>query len=194
MPSIALSGSRPKLAGAIALPVEILGKDPAPNNSDKTIEYRICVSGLNPPAFTVEDCSTTNDSPTVTTSNSFAWARVGDTVSGTGIPAETTIAAIVSDTEITLSEDATATGTVTLTIDPPAYDATIMGLKIGLSASGANLSAEVGLYAYSGANSHGPNDDELPTDDESAAQIGVVGGTVNLDSFLTLARVPRTNS
>jgi hypothetical protein len=51
--------------------------------------------------------------------------RVGQLISGTGIPAATTIAAIISATEITLSQTATATNTgqtLTVTDQPTAYD------------------------------------------------------------------------
>jgi len=45
----------------------------------------------------------------------FQADDVGRAVTGTGIPASTTIASVESDTEATLSQAATATGTITMT-------------------------------------------------------------------------------
>lgn len=67
---------------------------------------------------TVSDGATTNSSPTLTSaSGAFTANDVGAPISGTGIPANTTIAAVVSSTSVTLSANATATGTgVSVTI------------------------------------------------------------------------------
>jgi hypothetical protein len=63
-------------------------------------------------------CNTTNTSTTVVTSFTGAiW--VGQPVSGSGIPAGTTVASITNDTTFELSQAATATATgVTLTFSP----------------------------------------------------------------------------
>lgn len=63
--------------------------------------------------------TTASGSPTVTAIASTAKLLVGQPVSGVGVPANTTIAAIVSSTSITLSANATANGSgVTLTFAP----------------------------------------------------------------------------
>jgi hypothetical protein len=69
-------------------------------------------------ARTVTDGVTTNASTTVTSATAkFVASDVGRGISGAGIPAGTTIATVVSATEITLSAAATATATgVTLTL------------------------------------------------------------------------------
>ena len=54
--------------------------------------------------------NTTNDSTAVTGISSTASLSVGMAVSGTGIPAGTTVAGITSSTAVTLSASATATG------------------------------------------------------------------------------------
>jgi hypothetical protein len=63
-------------------------------------------------------CNTTNTSTTVTTAFTGAiW--VGQPVSGSGIPASTTVASITNDTTFELSQAATATASgVTLAFTP----------------------------------------------------------------------------
>lgn len=77
------------------------------------------------PSFTVASCTTTNGSAQVTAS-SFAGVEVGDTVTGTGIPGSTTVTEVGSGT-ITISNNATASGTVTLTFATTYY----LGLNTG---------------------------------------------------------------
>lgn len=64
-----------------------------------------------------KSCSTTNGSSTVIIADSVSATdlRVGMIVNGTGIPTNSTITAIVSESEITISQNATATGGATLT-------------------------------------------------------------------------------
>jgi hypothetical protein len=66
---------------------------------------------------TVALCGLTNTSATVTTSNNFTTGFIvpGMVVSGTGIPADTRVASIESNTSLTLTNAATTTDTVTLT-------------------------------------------------------------------------------
>lgn len=66
----------------------------------------------------VQSCDTTISDPTLTVEDSSVLS-VGMAVSGTGIPALTTILAIVDPTTITLSDDATVTGTddITFSLD-----------------------------------------------------------------------------
>ncbi|MDP5182173.1 P22 phage major capsid protein family protein [Blastococcus sp. BMG 814] len=67
---------------------------------------------------TVTDGATTSADKTVTSATAnFTAGDVGSAISGTGIPAGTTIASVTSPTEVELSANATATGAgVTLTI------------------------------------------------------------------------------
>jgi len=66
----------------------------------------------------VANCTTTNGSAVVTTTGNFntAGVKVDQKVTGTGIPAGTYVQSVDSDTQITLSQNATADGTVTLTL------------------------------------------------------------------------------
>lgn len=70
--------------------------------------------------LTVEDCKTTSGSNVVSSTNSFTSTGVfvGQAVVGTGIPNGTTVSAVKS-TRITLSNAATASGTVTLSFPEP---------------------------------------------------------------------------
>lgn len=75
---------------------------------------------LNPVGVFTASGTTTNGSPTVTFAQTFAAMGAGMTVTGTGIPADTTIVSAleVSGTwTVTLDKNATASGTVTLTFD-----------------------------------------------------------------------------
>lgn len=68
--------------------------------------------------ITSADAVTTNNDKTVTSASAdFVAADVGRLISGTNIPASTTIASVTSESEIELSANATAGGTgITLTI------------------------------------------------------------------------------
>lgn len=67
----------------------------------------------------VANCTTTNASVIVTTTGSFSGYSEGQPVSGTGIAAGTVILEITSSTQMVLSKEATASGTVSLTITTP---------------------------------------------------------------------------
>ena len=77
------------------------------------------VTGRTPEGRTITGVGTTLGAATVTApANSFHEEDTGRTVTGTGIPANTTIASVQSPTGATLSANATATGTVTVTLGP----------------------------------------------------------------------------
>jgi hypothetical protein len=63
---------------------------------------------------TTKSGTTSNTLPTVTVANADYLVK-GMTVTGTGIPANTTILSVDSETQFTLSNNATASGVVTLT-------------------------------------------------------------------------------
>ena len=68
---------------------------------------------------TIASVTTATGSPNISTTNSFAALSVGQTITGNGIPSETTILAIPTNTTIVLSKRATASGTVTVTVKTP---------------------------------------------------------------------------
>lgn len=76
------------------------------------------VSGTTMSAIGVftQSATTTSGLPTVTLSAANTNVGIGQLVTGTGIPASTTVTAVVGTT-VTLSNNASASGTVTLTFD-----------------------------------------------------------------------------
>jgi hypothetical protein len=67
------------------------------------------------PTTAYASCTTTNGSAVVTMASTTGLSA-GMPITGTGIPASTTILSVDSATQITLSANATASGTVTLTV------------------------------------------------------------------------------
>ncbi|MEH1786891.1 MAG: hypothetical protein V7L23_15260 [Nostoc sp.] len=151
---------------------------------------------IDPPAFTIA-ATTATGNVSVSTSASFAGVRVGDVVTGTGIATDqpVTVVAVVSNTVIHLSEAATASGTVTLTFNPPAVTATYYGIELQHTYSGSivTLSAIV-LHKFDGTLGGTAG---LPSN--STAKINLVpvsgspGGALGFDTeaFLTNLRVPK---
>ncbi len=70
----------------------------------------------------VIECTTASGDATVTTANT-ADLRAGTGVTGTGIPASTTILSVTNATTFELSQNATASGTVNLTFDTAVFEA-----------------------------------------------------------------------
>ena len=68
------------------------------------------------PSFTFTG-TTTISTDSITTTNTQGLV-IGQPISGTGIPAGAYITAIVTNTSITMSDDATASGSVTITVSP----------------------------------------------------------------------------
>lgn len=83
--------------------------------------YRALTAGC--PVFnlsTTSSSSTTNGSNAVTGLDDTTQLCIGMKITGTGIPANTTISGITGATAITMNNNATATGTPTLTFNTPA--------------------------------------------------------------------------
>ncbi|ONH30622.1 polysaccharide deacetylase family protein [Pseudofrankia asymbiotica] len=95
-----------------------------------------------------EDFATTNGSTTVSSGSAgFRADDVGISISGTGIPAATTIASIVSPTQATMSAAATASGTnAAVTLDRP--------LSLGVTAAGE-------MRLYNGLSIYGTQSQEV---------------------------------
>lgn len=84
-----------------------------------------CATQGDVPSRIVTDGATTNGSPNVTSATAnFTATDQGSPISGTGIPAASTILTVTSSTQVVISANATATGSaLSLTIGTP--DATI---------------------------------------------------------------------
>lgn len=87
----------------------------------------VTVTGFDTNGRSFTDGGTTNASPTLTSTSQaqFNQGDVGRSVSGTNIPANTTILSVQSATSCTMSANATATGSaLTITIGGPNYAGT----------------------------------------------------------------------
>lgn len=125
--------------------------------------------------------------------------RVGDVVdtSPSGdFPASTTVLSVDSDEQITISANPSAqNGDTTLTITPPAIDATVGIVEIQVANAGQVLQLKPIVHLYDGTQSADPSGtgyDELTTA-EAANQITYANATVDLDTYLTNIRNARTN-
>lgn len=141
-----------------------------------------------PTSFTVASCSTTNEAVSVSTTNTFEKVRVGNPVTGTGIPDDTVVDAIALDKKtITLSNPATATGTVTLTFAPEAVSSTVLALKVILQSAGSAINMNVTGYSYDGSLLDTP-----ATDMNSSAKSNMMTlGKADIDKILTNLQVFR---
>lgn len=75
------------------------------------------VTGRSTETRTIGSVGTTNTSAAITgPAGSFNKGDAGRPISGTGIPAATTVLSVTSGTAATLSANATATGTITATV------------------------------------------------------------------------------
>lgn len=101
--------------------------------------------------FTVASCVTTNTSVNVTLGSVNPAIVVGMGVTGTGVAAGTTVASI-SGTTMTLSANATAAGTVTLTFYTKESTATTTAASTTITLKSANSLVVVGMNVYSATN------------------------------------------
>lgn len=78
--------------------------------------------GRSPDPRTVANVGTTDTTTALTGDpGSFEAGDVGRAITGTGIPADTTIATVTDDQNADLSQAATATGTITATLGAGAF-------------------------------------------------------------------------
>src|SRR5262249_33826411 len=87
----------------------------------------------------------TNGSPTITGLSSTALLAPGDSATGTGIPAGTTIVTINSGTSVTLSNNATSNGTSSIAFGSRVVTglASTAGLFVGQSVTGTGIPAPI---------------------------------------------------
>lgn len=171
---------------AVGTPIEV------DDSNEESFFIPVTLSGQDPPSFTVASCTTTSGSATVTTTASFADVRVGDPVTGTGIDPGTTVATKSSNTSITLSAPATASGTVTLTFDPASITAaTVYAIKVTHAKNGNAFSLNMTLYTYDG--SLGGTAGTAGNATQTIQMVPVTGSAqIDMDAFLTKLRVPRS--
>lgn len=125
--------------------------------------------------------------------------RIGDVVQTTptgDFPASTTVLAVNSETQIQLSANPTAqNGDTNMTITPPATDATVGIVEVNITTGGSILNLTPKIYLFDGnvvQDLSGGGYDQA-TDAESTSNVTYAAANFNLDSFLSNARVARTN-
>jgi len=145
---------------------------------------------VDPGSFDVESCTTTTGSNTVTAAaGSFDGVKVGNAVSGTGIPVACTVAAVSEDgSTLTLSDAATADGTVTLTFDPDPLTATVYGVELAITQTGYNVYIQAVGHVYDGSLGDTPG---TPSNSTSSATLGG-RQAIDMDGFYTKIQIPRS--
>lgn len=112
-------------------------------DSDDVADIRTACESNTSGVASVTDGATTNGSPTVTSATAaFNFNDIGSPISGSGIPANSTIVTINSATSVDISANATATATgVTLTLTRPVmpWPKTGRGLLLNPTYDGALL-------------------------------------------------------
>jgi hypothetical protein len=192
---ISASLLRPKAEQAVTLSTSVADK-PVVVTGNK-MQLRVVLENVALPTFTVPTVTTANGSATLTASaGSFSNVRVGDIITGTGIPADTNVQTVnTTGSSLTLTAAATASGSVTITVNPGTVDATLYIMELDHVFSGSTVTLKPTLYTFDGKNVA----DTTGTGDDGAT---VVKGTpvalgqqiLNIDTFLSNARKPRTNS
>jgi len=188
--SLANALARPKLAQTLDVPVSVTVLNPTEVDGTDSFTLYVQLDDIEPETST-ETCTGTNGQFTLTVTSAPHSIRVGDVVTGTGIAASSTVT-VVSGNTITLNNALTDAVNGNITFNPPTTDAKLIGLQGNFTMSGTTLSLRLRGYAADGTTTHGPTDSTTvagmgsPTVDQTIR--------VNLDSFLTNARVPRVNS
>ena len=162
-------------------------------STEESFFIPVNLASTDPPSFTVANSVTTSANNQITTTNNgFQGVRVGDVVTGTGIAASTTVTVKTNDNTITLSNNATASGAVTLTFDPPVATPAMYALKVTHTKGGSVFGISVTLYTYDGTLGsvagtavNASKIIKLVTTDGQPVQI-------NTDLFLSNLRVPQT--
>lgn len=132
------------------------------------------VAGRTSERRTVAGVNTTAASTAVTApADSFNEEDAGRPISGTGIPADTTLASVTSPTAATLSAAATAIGTITATIGGTGPAAVIADAqRYGFLGWSPESDAESETYTIAGgASATSPGRITSPTQDQRATII-----------------------
>lgn len=165
------------------------------DNTNKRFDVKVQHEDVtpSPSSFTVASVATTSGNAIITKSNGFANVRVGDTVSGTGIGSSAVVVSKQSNSQVTLSVNSTATGSVTVTFTPPVFDANLFIVRHTVTMQGFSLQLNVKVYASNGTVN--VDSDADGADNSTVADYGdpLLDQTVplNLDTWLTNVRVAR---
>lgn len=184
--------SRLKSVTTNALSLDILAGTPVETDAaEESIFIPFNLSGVDQPTFQVSDVTTDGSTGNLSTINDgFANVKVGDGVSGTGIAVGSVVTTVTDSNNIVVDLNTTAAGTVTATIDPNNgvnIDPTLFGIKVRFTKSNANLTLTVTYHTYDGSL-----EDTVGTEGTATSTVTLGTAAVNLDAFLTGARVPRS--
>lgn len=147
------------------------------------------IDSLAPTAFTVGACSRTTGSPQITTTNNgFANVKVGDPISGAGIPANATVTVKTDANTITISAAATSTTVGVLNFDPIELDPALFGIGVDIVKSGTSVVIKLFAYKYDGTLGVAGANESNASD-----TIELGSFTMDIDTFLSNYRVPRSN-
>lgn len=196
--TISFPVSRPKAAQTVTITPTFVFSNPVSDDPSDTVYYYGRYQNLQKDAIVVTGVTTTNTDATITTTgNKFANIGVGFAVTGTGIPAGTTVLSKTDNNSLELSANANASGTVNLTFTPVTFNATVYGLEVSHTASGNTINVRIAAKAFDGTQALDLTDagvDGVDFDATSGVSQGELTFSLNLDQFLTNAGVSRTNS
>lgn len=122
-------------------------------------------------SFDIQGCSTTSSSTTVFVSSSTASIQAGYPVSGTGIPANTTVISVTDANHFVMSNAATVTGNVTIT----SSFVTSLTQEIDWAGFQAATYAVGTFYAPPGSYVFGSSTWRTTNPSNMAGQLGVLG-------------------
>lgn len=189
-------GTRLKSTTTNSLTVSLLAPAPTLDDSGDSIIQYIQLENItpNPSSFTCASTTTTNLSTIISGAN-LTNVRVGDGITGTGIPGGTTIATKPNATTATLSQAATASGSVTVTITPADLDANLLAIKTDVTQSGSEITFSIKVYQADGTSAKGTSADTSVYTDSGYSEVVAQRRTItmDLDTFLTNARVAKSS-
>lgn len=189
--SLASDLLRPKAAQTIAVPVSVTVTNPTESDGDDSFTQYI-TTVIEPDTITVS-CTADNSDVTLTAATGHD-IRIGDVVSGTGIQAGTAVSGISGNT-ITIDNATTQAITdQSLTFNAPTTTARVMALFGTFTVSGTNVSLRVRGYKADGTKTGGAGGADGAAYTDMGAALFDQTIRLDLDKFLSDARVARTNS
>jgi len=190
-------GTRPKLSTSLSLSTNVTADNPV--ETSNYFSVRVKNPSFTPAEFTVT-ANITTASDTITTTNSgFANIRVGDILNSTSLDTDSVVLTkSVDNNTITVSLDATGTATgESITVTPGTIAATYYYVKLEHEFTGSKLKITPTLYLFDGTQvAEGAaldNDDNALISNATSTQ-ACTPVTIDLDTYYTNARLPRTNS
>lgn len=191
---ITLEATRPKAEITNDTPLTLDIGTVIQDDALNTFFIPIEATGLTIPDFSIVDATITSGSNSITvTGDSFAEVEIGDAIAEVvGVLPASTVVTKLDNNTITVSNNATASSTSTLTMTPVgggAVDITLVGIKISfINSIDSNTTIVATGYIYDG-NLKGTEG----TDQNATREINLNQFNINIDSILATARIPRSN-